>query len=352
MSTPAPRFHPAALASFLLGLASFVLFGLTGVPALVLGLRGLRAVNTSEGRLRGARLAVAGMVLGGVGTLVTAAGIAALFVVRWQYAGLRATCANNLREMGVALNKYAEAHKSFPPATHDPAGLPPERRISWLADVLPLLAEDRPVNKAYRGLEERIDRARAWDEPANEAALNTPVRAFLCPGHPDFDPGRRPGLTHYVGVAGVGVRAAYLYRRDPNAGMFGHGPGIADSAIWAWASPRRTVADVSLALWVARSPITGHGRGVRPADITGGISYTLMVLETAHENGPWLAGDFPTVRGLDPKVEQYVGPGRPFGGLHPRIMNVLWVDGSVRPISEDVPAALLRRQATIRRDER
>jgi prepilin-type processing-associated H-X9-DG protein len=317
MSMPTPHLHRAALASFLLGLASFglCLLGLTGVPALVLGLRGLRAVNTSDGRLRGARLAVAGMVLGGLATLVTVAGVAALFVVRWQYASMRITCVNNLREMGVALTKYGEAHKRFPSATQNPAGLPPEQRIAWLADILPLLAEERPVNSAYQALEKRIDRTRAWNDSANEPVVNTPVRAFLCPGHPDFEPRRRPGLTHYVGMAGVGTRAAYLDRRDPRAGVF------------------------------------GHGRGVRAEEITRGISATLMVLETAHENGPWLAGDFPTVRGLDTKVDEYVGPGRPFGGMHPRIMNVLWVDGSVRPVSEGVPAALLRKQATIRVEE-
>ena len=318
MSTPpsASRLHPAALASFLLGLASFglCLLGLSGLPALVLGLRGLRGVNASDGRLRGVRLAVAGMVLGGLGTLITMVGVGAIIALHWQRTSIRATCTNNLRQMGVALNKYAEAHGSFPSATQTPPGLAPERRISWLADVLPLLAEGRAVNKAYQGLAGRIDRSRAWDAPTNEPVVNTSVRAFLCPGEPGFDPAQQPGLTSYVGVAGVGVRAAYLDRADPQAGMF------------------------------------GHGRGVRPKEITAGLGYTLMVLETADENGPWLAGDFPTVRGLRPKVERYVGPGRPFGGLHTGLMNVLWVDGSVRPVSEKVPGDLLRRQATIRRE--
>jgi prepilin-type processing-associated H-X9-DG protein len=183
-----------------------------------------------------------------------------------------------------------------------------------MADVLPLMAEGQQVNKAYQNLAGRIDATKAWDDPANDAVVNTPVRAFLCPGHPDFDPHHAPGLTHYVGMAGVGNKAAYLDRRDPKAGMF------------------------------------GHGRGVRPKEITRGTSNTMLVVETASENGPWLAGDFPTVRGLDPKVEHYLGPGRPFGGLHRGITNVLWVDGSVRPVNDNVPADLLRQQATIRQE--
>ncbi len=312
---PRARLHPAALVGFLLGLVSLGLWPL-GVPAVVVSLRGLRAVNTAAAGLRGARLAVAGLVLGGLSTL------ALLFWVGWQWldqlntAAARATCANNLRVIGVALNKYADAHKEFPPATRTPPDLPPERRISWLADALPLMAEGRPINANYQALEADIDRTRAWDDPANAPVVNRNVRAFLCPGHPDFDPNRPPGLTHYVGVAGIGPRAAYLDRRDPRAGMF------------------------------------GHGRGVRQREITRGISQTMMVLETAHDNGPWLAGGFPTVRGLGPDVQDYIGPGRPFGGLHRdrqrEVMNVLWADGSVRVVSENIDAELFRRQATIR----
>jgi prepilin-type processing-associated H-X9-DG protein len=307
--------HPVALVSFLLGLASLVLLALTGIPALILGLRALRAVNSSDGQLRGARLAIAAMVLGGLGTVATVLlFFGAPVIMKWQYAAARASCTNNLRELGLSLNKYAKVHGTFPSATRNPADLPPPRRISWMADVLPLMAEGQRVNQAYQNLANQIDRTKAWDDPANDAVVNTPVRAFLCPGHPDFDPHHAPGLTDYVGMAGIGNKAAYLDRRDPNAGMF------------------------------------GHGRGVRPKEITRGTSHTILVVETASENGPWLAGDFPTVRGLDPKVEHYVGPGRAFGGLHPGIMNVLWVDGSVRPVNDNVPAELLRQQATIRQE--
>jgi prepilin-type processing-associated H-X9-DG protein len=299
------------VASFLLGLASFALCFVTGLPALLLGLHGLRAVNASDGRLRGARLAITGMVLGGLATLLTVAGFGTIILLRWQQTSAQASCINNLRVLGVALNKYAEQHSHFPPATRNPANLPPPRRISWLADVLPLMAEGRPINADYQALAEKIDRDHAWDSPANAAVVKRPVRAFLCPGDSGIDPNQPPGRTTCVGVAGVGPRAAYLDRSDPRAGVF------------------------------------GHGRGVRPAEITRGISETMMVVETAQEIGPWLAGDFPTVRGLEPDVEHYVGPGRPFGGLHRGIMNVLWVDGSVQPRSDKVPGDLLRRQAMI-----
>src|SRR4029077_5214626 len=102
-----------------LGLSSFALglLALTGVPALVIGLRALRAVNPSDGRLRGGRPAVAGMALGGLATLTTAVGVAAILALRAQDASRRVECANHLRLIGSSLYKYADAHGSFPAAT-------------------------------------------------------------------------------------------------------------------------------------------------------------------------------------------------------------------------------------------
>src|SRR5262245_51218891 len=89
--TPTPTLHLGALLSFVLGLASFVLclLGVSGVPALVIGYRSLRAVNASEGRRSGAYLAVGGMVLGGLATLATAGGLLALVAVEMQMRGAR-----------------------------------------------------------------------------------------------------------------------------------------------------------------------------------------------------------------------------------------------------------------------
>jgi hypothetical protein len=41
-----------------------------------------------------------------------------------------------------------------------------------------------------------------------------------------------------------------------------------------------------------------------------------------------------------------VGPGRPFGGLHPGAANV-WVDGSVRFVTDSIPPERFRLLATL-----
>ena len=57
--------------ALLLGLASVLCCGfLTGIPAIWVGLRALRDIDASDGRLRGRGTAKAGIVLGVIGTLV------------------------------------------------------------------------------------------------------------------------------------------------------------------------------------------------------------------------------------------------------------------------------------------
>jgi hypothetical protein len=57
--------------SFALGLWSFFVSILTGVPAIILGLLSLREIRQSGGRLQGKKLAVAGIILGLLGSLAS-----------------------------------------------------------------------------------------------------------------------------------------------------------------------------------------------------------------------------------------------------------------------------------------
>src|SRR5262245_44491846 len=110
---PRPGLHYGALLSFLLGVASFALclLALSGLPALLIGYRSLRAVNASGGQRSGAWLAVGGMVLGGLGTLTTLVGVVALVIVQLQIRGAATTCQDNLRQVGLSLNTYAKEHE-------------------------------------------------------------------------------------------------------------------------------------------------------------------------------------------------------------------------------------------------
>lgn len=257
--------------------------------------------------------------------LIVAAGLMLPAVCRVRHAAARMQCSNNLRQIGIALYTYADAHPRkgrkgddepvLPAGTIPHPSLPPEQRLSWLVEILPYLE----ANNLYS----RLDRKAGWEAVVNQPVVQTPIRTYQCP-----DWGREPPmagntyLTSYIGVAGVGADAATLPAGAPRAGVFGY--------------DRRTAL----------------------ADITDGIANTMLVLESARDNGPWAQGGPATVRGLHPDEAPYLGVGRPFGGthfserlvFHPRRSlgsNLLFADGSVRFVHQDTAAEVLQALATI-----
>jgi hypothetical protein len=319
-----PRLSWVALASALLGVSAVVvgLLAPQEIPvlyvgvfaALVLGFLGLREVNVSEGRIRGRWLALIGLVLGGLGSAAAVIGIAAILTAHLAVSGQRAQCVENLRRIGQGLSQYQTKQGTFPPAGLPAPGLADEDRLSWLAGIIPYLG-DRRSNPFFEQLTVKLDPKHSWKDPANAAALQNPVRLFLCPADPHFDPQHTPTPTNYVGLAGIDPGALTLPRSSPRAGVF------------------------------------GYDRGVAPADMVAGATNTMMVAETDHDLGPWPASGPPTARGLDPATDDYIGVDRPFGGLHRDGMNVLWGDLSVRWVSERINPALFRRQATLKGPE-
>jgi prepilin-type processing-associated H-X9-DG protein len=348
-TSPKVRLSGLALTGLLLGLAApFTL--VTGPLALYFGYRGLYAVNTSDGRLLGRGPAIAGMVLGGVVSVAGLLGVFALTMNRLRTANDLVECANHLRVIGLAVNQYEETHAHiYPRAVVPLEGQPPEKHASWLAALLPYLEINPNTETKWRRLAGRLDLTKPWDDPANQEALKTFVPFYQCPGYPDYDPAHNPGISTYVGIAGIGEDAAYLPKDHVCAGFF------------------------------------GYYRDLGLEDIRAGVgaSNKMMVLETTRHNGPWIAGGQPTVRGVSfdptflneqgttlvgllapphgnygvpliaallvPRPEELslIGPGRPFGGLHRGGVNVLWVDGSVRFVSDTMPPRTLRMQATL-----
>jgi prepilin-type processing-associated H-X9-DG protein len=228
-------------------------------------------------------------------------------------------CQHNLRQIGEALSLYQDRHEAFPAGTWPNARLIPEKRLSWYVALLPLLPENvggrASKSKTLAPVFAEIDTDAAWDAAANAPAVRTPIPWFVCPANPHRVPPDSPRLTNYVGIAGLGPNAAELPDTDRNAGVFGY--------------DRQTSRDA-----------VQEGRGA---------SETMMVAETALDNGPWAAGGPATVRGLDPGRQPYIGRGCQFGGLHPGGLNVLFVDGSVRFVREGISPEVFAAHATITR---
>jgi hypothetical protein len=214
--------------------------------------------------------------------------------------------------IGIALHDYHDAQSAFPSGTVRLTGITPERRLSWLASLLPYLEE----GQVYRTL----DLGLSNDVAPNDVALRVPLPYLLCPGITERDDDDSPGLTHYVGMAGVGTNAANLSLTSPKAGFF------------------------------------GYERRLTIPDIKDGLACTVAVIESESAIGPWLAGGRATVRGLDPDDRPYIRLGGPFGTkhrtdsifrTHPVLANVAFADASARPLDSSISAHVLECLATV-----
>jgi hypothetical protein len=304
---------------------------ITGIPALILGYFSLRGINLSDGRLRGRGLAIVGMVFGALGSAGAVVLLAATVLNRARETAHATECTENLHRLGQGLNLYHDDFKAFPPGTVPNDALPPERRLSWIALILPYLEPDAPTDGKRtarlvgreKQIYQRIDFHQAWDADVNRAAVETRLLVCLCPSWSD-PAARNSAKTSYVGIAGVGRDAAMipdfhpplLIPKDPNAGMFGYDR------------------------WTSRN------------DVTRGLGHTMMVVEMARENGPWAQGGPATLRGIDPDDNPPIGYGRPFGGLHPGGVRVLFADGSARIVNDAVSPKEWLEQARISADAR
>jgi prepilin-type processing-associated H-X9-DG protein len=136
---------------------------------------------------------------------------------------------------------------------------------------------------------------------------DVPLRPFLffrCPNGPDETHSDGQPFASYVGMGGIGEDAPML--------PFGH------ERTGAWAYDRQTSV----------------------ADLLDGAEHTILLIETAHENGCWIAGGKATVRGAVgestsslPYVRG-VGDAGQFGGLHPGGGMTVFVDGHVDFVSD------------------
>jgi hypothetical protein len=192
-------------------------------------------------------------------------------------AAARSQCANNLKQIALGLHNYADTYtpeqgqtRGLPAGTVPNAVLSPEQRLSWYVELLPFIEQD----KLYR----RFDRDKGWEDSANDAVARTTLKTLHCPDWGREAEPNPPYLTAYLGVAGLGADAATLPAEDWRAGIF------------------------------------GYDRHTSFAE--NGTSNTLLILESARDNGPWARGGPATVRGLVPGEQPYLGVGRPFGGTH------------------------------------
>ena len=216
----------------------------------------------------------------------------------------RTACANNLKQLMIAIHNYQSTYSSAKyagqmcPTGCIGYGSTPEERLSWMVALLPYLEED----SLYR----QIDLQNGYG--GNFPAVQTSIRTFLCPSA--NVEGMADAVTHYVAMSGIGLDAATQPAGAPGNGFM------------------------------------GYDRLTSLSMIKDGTSNTIALMETRSGLGPWARGGTSNLRGFDPADLPIFGEERPFGG-HPNGMNAAMADGSVRFINSSIDPGKLAAAITI-----
>jgi prepilin-type processing-associated H-X9-DG protein len=258
------------------------------------------------------------LVLVAVVGLVVALAVPALQAAR--AAARRASCVQNLGQMGLALLNYASANEVLPMSRTVGEGHGNE--TSSFTSLLPYLERGALYNAYNFSLEN-------W-HVTNETAVRTTVETFLCPDNPDTE--SVPAWeVRYAEGRGKFAKAHY----GVNWGG-GHGPWGEDF-----------VKEKGTYLGVMMAVITPEGRdkardgrprarNISVADITDGTAFTLAVVEKRDSFG-WAVGGWggsefdvyttPAYQGDDPLARKVYT-----GSPHANGPNALFCDASVRTL--------------------
>jgi prepilin-type processing-associated H-X9-DG protein len=261
-------------------------------------------------------LLVVAAIIGILTTLVLPAVQAARETAR------RAQCQSNLRQIGIALHVYHDAHGRFPIGCIDkrvPSTNPAGRQLGWSAMLLRQLDEDP--------LWRQVDFAYAYDSAGNAAAAIAVVATYLCPSTERMVSGREGAIVGPPAALSSGYRAAAI-----DYGGIHAAARIAPSA----------------------NGVFLYDRAVKLSEVTDGVSYTVAVAEDSGrgwtrfpQNGEWINGENIFDVGSDVNTVQ----DNEIWSDHPGGAMLLWCDGSATFLAETVELNVLKSLCTRANDE-
>lgn len=218
----------------------------------------------------------------------------------------RTSCANRLRQAGLALTGYAQARGELPIGC-DGCSSFTGKLTSWQTRLLPHL-EQQPLADAYD------DTLPAYD--ASNRALASVLAVWLCPSEPSdrlIEPSNRwagCAYSDYGGLFGL-------------EGVAAGGAGGIDG--------------VNLGVLVYDTP-------VRLADITDGLAHTAAVAESLERRTPamvWTNGHNVFAQDIAAPVNAGSATGGDIGSPHPGGALAVFCDAHVRWLADETPQPVL-----------
>jgi type II secretory pathway pseudopilin PulG len=261
-------------------------------------------------------------------------------------AARRMQCANNLRQLGLAVSGYLTQCSELPISISnwvdpDPGTAPQKNGKSWIVSVLPQL-EQQPLFDLFaaNGFNGDFNSGGGLRSPGCLTAVQVTLSLFVCPSDPDARspvlnqpewPGQPLAATSYKGVAGdTRMEGDPFPGSEPDC----HASGNCNGLFWR----------------------NDYLKGHRWADIRDGTSNTFMIGEALPEydehaawafaNGPWGLCSVPPNYKPSPPTPNFHQTSLGFRSRHPGGLHFALADGSTRFIKETIAYPVYRALST------
>ena len=176
-------------------------------------------------------------------------------------AARRTSCANNMRQLGIATHNFQSSRQHFPLIRLDHSGITPNstsdpnwKALGWMPQLLPYIEQ--------LNLSDGFDFNYAWYAPENQAVVSTNVKTFECPSS-TTTPGRISG--QFASPWGTDT-----YTEAATTDYIGSS-GLLGSL--------RTTGWVDSSVDTLNAGIFTHNRKTRFSDVRDGTSSTLLIAE-------------------------------------------------------------------------
>jgi prepilin-type processing-associated H-X9-DG protein len=166
------------------------------------------------------------------------------------------TCANNLKQLGLAMHNYHDANNGFPPGRAEGATF----FHAWTPYLLPYIELDN--------LYKQYNFATRFDDPATNDTMNPPgptrtfIKLFVCPSAPNRSAGVTPTNTR------MPLDYAHIILRTPSAAI---NPPVDND-------PTGFLG------------VLGNNLSRKQTDVRDGTSNTFLLVEVAGRNQEWKMG--------------------------------------------------------------